>query len=72
MKTFLIIVATIAHTIGGLSFLYVVGSHKKKKELIHSMDELDEACRGLLERAKSLVNEEERKSNPNKIKMGFH
>lgn len=72
MKTFLIIIATVAHTIGGLSFLSVMRSQKKKRELIYSMDELDEACRGLLARANKLMNGEEQKGNPNKIKMGFH
>lgn len=74
MKTSLIILATVAHTIGALSFLYVVGSYKRKKELIVSMNELDDACKDLTMSAKKLMNDVEEKtgSNPNKIKMGFH
>lgn len=72
MKTSLIILATVAHTIGALSFLYVVGSYKRKKELIVNMNELDDACTDLIARAKNLMDEEEQKGNPNKIKMGFH
>lgn len=72
MKTSLIILATVAHTIGALSFLYVAGSYKRKKELIVNMNELDDACTDLIMRAKNLMNEEEQKGNPNKIKMGFH